>query len=455
MADQLNLTQLLTCNVCGDILSEPITLSCGNTICSHCFPVNSPSNKKSVFVCPISQCTSASHLFGPELLVDASISEIANILREYLASCPCPLSPVEEYENGYLDALSRAVVPYLRCSGCHLTTVDPITSHCGHTFCRLCILQTKVDSDNCNVCYRPLPKYSHLSAQSSNKLIAQMIKSLQFAGALPFTTTETALLDANNNEQRNVPLFVSNNVILPGQKFKLPVFNAAHLNMFRSSLIPSSRYSGLCLASVHRNKPQVAQFGTILKIVGVEHRPDAIMIDVVGTDRFKLDSHREENESTLFADFELLPEASITQFGIEFPCSSAGDVAMIQEHAYGYSVELADTILHFIHHLGQAPNMPNGTLHAQTQGILGPLWFENMKTIHGAIPSKSDPAAVCWWAAVVLPTAPNDLYGLLRTVPLVDRLELVITWMQAMQNQWERCRSTAINAINRVANQYQ
>jgi hypothetical protein len=78
-----------------------------------------------------------------------------------------------------------------------------------------------------------------------------------------------------------------------------------------------------------------------------------------------------------------------------------------------------------------------------------------MKSLHGPMPSKLNPTAVCWWAAVVLPVAPTDLYILLRTIPIIDRLELVISWMQNLQSQWERCRSTAIHAFTQVPQQQQ
>jgi hypothetical protein len=78
------------------------------------------------------------------------------------------------------------------------------------------------------------------------------------------------------------------------------------------------------------------------------------------------------------------------------------------------------------------------------------MWYKNIQANYGPMPSSDDPVAVCWWAANALPTSSNDLYSLLRTVPIVDRLELVLSWMQAMQTQWQRCRNTAMEAINRA-----
>ncbi|GAA5800784.1 hypothetical protein HPULCUR_006222 [Helicostylum pulchrum] len=462
MTDRFNFTQSLTCVACGDILVDPITLSCGYTVCSHCFPVSSPTSvKKSVFRCPVPHCDSPKHLFGPELLADTTVLEFTNILRNYLPNCSLPPSPCEEMDTdtNSINLVANAVIPLLTCQSCSSPVVEPTTTPCGHTFCRLCVLQSKIDTDQCITCYRPLPKFSNLLAQAPNHLIARVVKDFQLSGFLPCNTRQTSLLDSINLQQYNVPLFISGTVILPGQSFRLPIYAPNHLRMFRNSLIPSSRYNGLCLASVHRSRPQVAQFGTILQIIGVEHRNDALIIDVVGVDRFKLENHEEQDETTLAANFEILHEASIRQLSIEIPNSPPADdhlgLQKQQEQVSQYTVDLAESILQFIHHLSEQSNMPTGSLHTQTAGLLGPLWLESMKSLHGPMPSKLNPTAVCWWAAVVLPVSHTDLYLLLRTIPIIDRLELVISWMQNLQSQWERCRSTAIHAFSQVAQQQQ
>lgn len=465
MTDRFNFTQSLTCLACGDILTDPITLSCGYTVCSHCFPVTSPASiKKSVFRCPVPHCDSTTHLFGPELLVDVTATELTHVLRHNISQCSRPPSPCDDMEvdnhcEKSNDMIINAVIPLLKCQLCSSPVADATTTPCGHTFCRLCLLQQKVHNDTCSTCSRPLPKYNTLLTQAPNHLLSRIVKDFQLSGLLPCNTRETPLLDSINLHQRNVPLFISGTVILPGQSFRLPIFQANHLAMFRHALIPSSRYNGLCIASVHRSRPQVAQFGTILQVVGVEHRTDAIIVDVVGVDRFMLSNHEEQDENTLTSDFEILHEQAIRQLSIELPNSPPADdhegILQQKQHIAGYAIELADVVLQFIHHLGKAPTLPAGSIHTDTTGLLGPLWFESIKSLHGPMPSKMNPQAVCWWAALVLPVAPTDLYLLLRTIPIIDRLELVISWMQNLQTQWERCRSTAIHAYSQVVQQQQ
>ncbi|KAI8383015.1 PUA-like domain-containing protein [Blakeslea trispora] len=467
--NQFNLIQSLTCIACGDILIDPITLSCGNSICSQCFPITSPTSlKKAVFRCPAPHCDSATHLFGPEMFTDAILMELTHSLRN-LITCTSDSDSDSSMNEKQIARRTNAITSHLYCTMCSNPISDAVTTPCGHTFCRICILQSKVNHDTCYTCHRPLPKFSNLSTQPHSQVIARIIKDFQLSGLLPFGKQETEKLDSNHLHQEDIPLFVSGAIIMPGQRYRLPIFAPNHLRMFHKVIIPSSRYNGLCLVSVHRSRPQVAQFGTILQIVGLEKKSDAIILDVVGVDRFRLKSHKEA-ESQLIGSLEILHEPTFNQSNLDislfYPSeflptthSSALDndeqmaVAEQKEYLFTYTTDLAETIIQYIKHFASAPALPNHVLHAETAGLLGPLWFESAKSLHGPMPSKLDPVAVCWWAAAALPVPPNELYILLRTIPLVERLELIISWMQGLQFQWEKCRNIAIHAFSQATEQ--
>ncbi|KAI8333798.1 PUA-like domain-containing protein [Choanephora cucurbitarum] len=469
--NQLSLIQSLTCIACGDILIDPITLSCGNSICSQCFPITSPTSiKKAVFRCPAPHCDSATHLFGPEMFTDAILMELTYSLRNLLLS-----SSVDDKQNyspneKQLVKHTNTIASHLHCSVCTNPISDAVTTPCGHTFCRICVLQSKINHDACHTCHRPLPKFSSLSTQPQSQLVTRIIKEFQLSGLLPFSKQETEKLNSLSLYQENMPLFVSGAIIMPGQTYRLPIFAPNHLRMFHQVIVPSSRYNGLCLVSVHRSRPQVAQFGTILQIVGLEKRSDAIILDVIGVDRFRLESHREEAGSQLIGTLEILHEPVFNQSSLDIsllcpsefistpPSPALGkDEQMAlseqKEHLFTYTTDLAETILQYIQHFASVPTLPTHVLHAETAGLLGPLWLESVKSLHGPMPSKFDPVAVCWWAAAALPVPPNELYILLRTVPLIERLELIISWMQGLQFQWEKCRSIAIHAFSQATEQ--
>ncbi|KAI9486837.1 MAG: PUA-like domain-containing protein [Benjaminiella poitrasii] len=481
--DRFDLNQILICPVCNEVLEEPTTLSCGYTICLRCLSTSnsiiSAPVKTEVFRCPVSRCKAPTHIFAPQLSSDFVITEIVSIFRHYfLDTHLLPLSPPITYtcpdDNDAMYKMSmciNAIATLTRCHGCAFSipnnNVDMITMPCGHTYCRLCILKAKIESNSCPTCSNPLPKYKTLSEQPPNQLITTFLEyfrqkeqTSRLLIDVDQTTTSPSMTFFNNTlpseDYQHVPLFISGKVILPGQRLRLPIFSSKHLHMFRNALIPSftsHRQDSICLAAVHRIHPQLAQFGTILKITSVEHRADTIIIDVIGLDRFKLETHYENENGTIIGDFSLLKEVALGHRDGTF-ISEEGQEKL--GYMASYATDLADIILQFVHRLGSPTNsaavMTTNTvfMHTQTDGLLGPLWLESVKSLHGPEPSRDDPAAVCWWAAAILPLPSKDLYGLLRTQSIIDRLEFVISWMHDLQSQWKRCRSAAIHAFSKV-----
>lgn len=443
MIQQTDLVQALTCLVCGNVLKDPITLSCGYTICSHCFPVFNPTTiKKSIFVCPVPHCNATTHIFGPELLHDATIIRLTYILQR---SIPFPDVNSSSKSN---DNVMKSIIPILNCSSCHQTYADPTTTPCGHTFCKLCLLRHKIGQNTCLSCSRPLPKYTNLMAQTPNYVLSNILNGLQLTDFIHCDYRETNHLNNLSLQEHDIPLFVSGKVIFPGQRCRLSFYPSSMTNLLLS-LIPSSRYSNLCLVSIHRNRPEVAQFGTILQVINFEQSGDIVFLDVEATDRFKLEHHKEVGHLT--ADLVILLESD-TQKMLEY-YNMSSDQEALQTRLIQYTTDLARTILQFIKHIGQPSTMSSQVLHAQTAGLLGPIWLENMLKIHGPLPTSDNPAAVCWWAASVLPVPSNSFYTLLRTISLMDRLELVISWMKELESQWKQCREQAMQAILRVPQQ--
>ncbi|CAG8483963.1 5808_t:CDS:1, partial [Cetraspora pellucida] len=77
--DAYMILRLLSCPSCGYLLSDPVTLPCGNTFCSRCLSIS--SNKR--FECPITGCN---RLHGIDTRTDVTVSKLTEICRRDLSN---------------------------------------------------------------------------------------------------------------------------------------------------------------------------------------------------------------------------------------------------------------------------------------------------------------------------------------------------------------------------------
>ncbi|KAL0075836.1 hypothetical protein J3Q64DRAFT_1774395 [Phycomyces blakesleeanus] len=471
MNTTFQLTSLLTCAVCKEYLTDPISLSCGYTVCRTCLP---PSTllRKPTFVCPVSQCTSKAHLFGPQLFTDACVHGLSQLTRNTIDCYSRPPTPtsmddgknslaIQNIQQG--DHVIQSSTAMLQCHCCSQTMVNPITTHCGHTFCRLCVLQMKVTTDKCLNCKRPLPKFASLEAQAPNYLLESVKRGLQSAGAIrSLFANDSPFLSVTQWHETDIPLFTNGSLVLPNQPCRFPIFTAPLLRQMRHAIVSSSRYNGLCMAVVHQGLPSMAQFGTIVKIISVEHRHDAIIIDAIGLDRFKIEKYHQIEEDCMVASIEVLVDDEIVpRVDDHLHCSkritnNANDdyaQALIDFGFMPPTYDTASTLHQRI--LDMVQSSPTPSLNISTEGLLGPVWFENMQQIYGPLPSPKEASRLCWWVASVLPGSNTERYAFLSTDRLSDRLETAILWINQLESQWTRCRSSAVHAISQAILQQQ
>ncbi|ORY91303.1 hypothetical protein BCR43DRAFT_498865 [Syncephalastrum racemosum] len=508
-----SLDTMLACAACGNALYAPVTLSCGNTVCQKCVPPMSPQpdvRPRSTFLCPVSRCNSRSHLFGPDqtTFIDSSVQELCQLSHDINARS-------RKKARNSMDGRSISPPPklssddhILECSRCDQIMVKPMTMHCGHAYCRVCVLKTKIEYEGCVKCQGPLPRYNYLQDQAAiNRLLERAIalyqqdrrsqdinSSATISMSSSSSSSSSSLLSSSafTGPQRffSKPIFVTGVVILPHQHVRLPVVTLNHLRMLKNATYADHRCHGLCIAAVHRGRPNLSQYGTIIEIVSVEqYSNSSLIIDVVGRERFKVqgeygdtvdpeEARRRSQQqqmrqagardiAMLYADIEIVPEYPIlpqtatgssafasTSAPRETPTtpgsSSNSSVFSMSEKVHAYIMQLARTPPLRSSTSGASATL---SLSTSTEGLMGPLWFQTMQGIHGHLPPASQPGGVCWWAAVVLPVSGAERYALLRTLHLSDRLSLVWSWIKQLDAQWKRCRQTAINSVDKVFQQ--
>ncbi|KAI9317422.1 hypothetical protein BX666DRAFT_2100999 [Dichotomocladium elegans] len=388
--------ELFLCPVCQQRLDQPVTLSCGFTICRHCIPP--PSDKTDVFTCPVRYCHSSAHLFNRSL--DPNTDLVVDQLLQNGAGV-----------NGCKEEI-------MRCGKCADTLYDPVTNHCGHVYCRACLLTLKIEGASCLACRKPLPRYNYIQYEAvQNRLLQYHLGKSKHRQASK----------VHSNRCHLSFVYVTGLVILPLQHVRIPVVGTTHMRMLRQAIFQSG--SSLFFPAIHRGPPAMALYGTIVEIIGVEQRSESIVIlDVVGRERFKTardikaaDHHNNDDEGYNGIPAEGTP-------GNQEP--SIADARAI--HAYLCQLAVAQP--------------PRRFLSTSIVGLLGPSWFELMENTHGSLPPPHQPDALAWWAAIVLPLTSKERYSLLKTDSLQKRLHMVMIWIKALNNQWQSWRQAAINS---------
>ncbi|CEP13526.1 hypothetical protein [Parasitella parasitica] len=460
---------LLNCSVCQNQLIDPVTLSCGFTVCLTCLP-SQEEFQKSTFVCPVQQCNKESHLFGPSLYLDSCINQISKLKQPD----------------------DKQVTESLQCSiGNHLLE-HPITSHCGHSFCKLCVLQYKITNDSCKKCQKRLPSYQFIQHQPPNFILQQVLSAYNQQHAAQPDNVSAANHISNMSISFNplspstfyqaIPIFLTDFPVLPSQKLRIPIYTEQHRTFFINSLLICKEYQSLCFAIMAKSKANhKSHYGTMVKVNAVEQRSNDMVVDVIGLDRFRVTSVLKETDDFLQADLEMkfenvqdlvsatsghwidrrqetLEKQSTKLNPPPSPDSPMEDVAVssvilpksppAEPLIFTPATKLSSRIHDFVSDLSHSA--PSTSFCTAIEGLLGPVWLESVQGLHGSLPAVDNAVAMCWWAAVVFPVSNTDRYHLLETDALEDRLKIVLSWIDDLKSQWGSCRKTAMNSAAKV-----
>ncbi|KAI7871383.1 ATP-dependent protease La domain-containing protein [Mucor mucedo] len=377
-----------------------------------------------------------SHLFGPDLYLDDVTQKV--IQNDFIS------------QDTLNEAIYGEAATVFQCSiGNHLLE-GPVTNHCGHTFCKLCLLQYKITHDSCNKCQKRLPSYQFIHNQPLNFLLNNLLSI--FSNIRPYNNIEIArpnqisnvsisFLDLNHVTYQNIPIYLSDFAVLPSQKLRIPIYTQQNRTFFQNALIACKEYQCLCVGILSKDKSnKKGKFGTIVKITSIEQRANDMLVDVIGMDRFKVLSVNQETDDFLSADLEM-------QFENE---QDLERVMSTQNHwtEKRHIIKLSNNVHDFISEL--AHSTPSTSFCSAVEGLLGPVWLDSVQGLHGPLPSGDHPVAMCWWAAVVLPVSNTDRYLLLETPALEERLTIILSWIHDLKSQWGNCRRTAVNSVAKV-----
>ncbi|XP_015922993.1 LON peptidase N-terminal domain and RING finger protein 1-like [Parasteatoda tepidariorum] len=276
------------------------------------------------------------------------------------------------------------------CSLCLQTFLEPITTSCGHTFCRRCLLRWFDHKPSCPLCKSHLNSYITEYKKGTTKFVLGLQKQLfpdVYAERESLHFKEMAkLFHSDKQHQHVLPLFICT-LAFPSLPCPLHVFEPRYKLMIRHCLEAGRSRFGMC-ASIDN---KISEYGTVLEIKEVSFFPDGrSVVYTVGVKRFRVLS-KEEHDSYPIAMVEFLQDENF------FVSENYKDRHnSLYTTAAGWFAGLSQAMKsQVLQHFGPMPEL-------QVTTAEGPSWF--------------------WWVLAILPLDQKIKVQILAMTSLEHRL---------------------------------
>ena len=368
-------------------------------------------------------------LNGGRLLATYTLAELGELKYDSEVAYQT-MSPTgnnyEDLDIAMLHHLREATKSELDCQVCYALMLDPLTTTCGHTFCRNCVARVLDHSTMCPICRRNLPMPPGVRDVPSNvrlgDLLLGLCPELLAARAEAAAHEEVAI-----QGEKNVPLFVCA-LAFPSMPTFLHIFEPRYRLMIRRAIESGDRKFGMIMYNSrgqvqgHLGSTQFMEYGTLLHINSMELMPDGrSLIECRGVSRFRvkdwghLDGYIVGNTQRL------------------------DDVSYAEEEAIEVS-ETAEQVAEQNDSLAQLDRKSTlELLHIGTDFITkmraasAPWLHERVLAVYGSPPD--DPALFPYWFASILPISEEEKYKLIPTTSVRKRLKITARWVRRIEAQ--------------------
>nr|XP_048716636.1 LON peptidase N-terminal domain and RING finger protein 1-like isoform X2 [Caretta caretta] len=212
------------------------------------------------------------------------------------------------HEPELRDLLS---VSDLECSLCIRMFFEPVTTPCGHTFCKECLERCLDHRPNCPLCKQSLREYLKAGKYNPTVLLVEIMAATfpsQLADRKRVHEAEMAEL---SNLTKNIPIFVCT-MSFPGISCPLHVFEPRYRLMMRRCQETGTKMFGMCM---YESGKSFADYGCMLEIQHMEFLADGrSLVDTIGRRRFRV-LRRGHRDGYNTADIEYLEDEKATKDG--------------------------------------------------------------------------------------------------------------------------------------------
>ena len=331
----------------------------------------------------------------------------------------------------------------LDCHVCYNVMCDPVTTPCGHTFCRKCLARVLDHSSLCPICRRHLTLPPSLERQPSNIRILAILEAL-CSDLVNLRREAITLEESGVAGELDTPLFVCT-LAFPSMPTFLHIFEPRYRLMIRRAMEGNGQFGMLPYNRYRQPQGDLGQteflhYGTMLRILNAQTFPDGrSLIETVGVGRFRVLAHGsidgytvgrvEKVEDVSMAEEERL-EAEDTTVALAAapvtpPSTRNRRLSTSQAHNQGENA---------LERMSTHQLLAKGIdFIARMQAHSAPWLHQRILDAYGHPPM--DAALFPYWFASVLPIAEEEKYLLLKTTSVRERLKMVVGWVRRTEGQ--------------------
>ncbi|XP_077984648.1 LON peptidase N-terminal domain and RING finger protein 3-like [Glandiceps talaboti] len=244
-----------------------------------------------------SMSSSSSSSTRSRLSLSSAVIEIGKRKRNDLSPLSSPIKTHFKFSKIEVRPRTpREVKPEMidksdyECSLCFRLYYQPVTTPCGHMFCRNCLDRCLDHNNKCPLCKHSLIEYLAERREATTEIMEKMVvkflpQELEERKKLHEAEMEELANYANSDSVSEIPVFVCT-LAYPTIPCPLHIFEPRYRLMVRRCLETGARQFGMCLPN---DQTGFAEYGCMLEVRDVQFFPDGrSVIDAIGGRRFKV-----------------------------------------------------------------------------------------------------------------------------------------------------------------------
>ena len=359
----------------------------------------------------------------------------------------CAWQPVSGTEADFrasdqdlLSCMRESAHRELECRVCYNIMFDPVTTPCGHTFCRKCLARVLDHSVDCPMCRQALPIPLSLKDQPSNKRLVGLLNGLCREETLH--REQVLQTEEGGTGDMDTPIFVCA-LAFPGMPTFLHIFEPRYRLMIRRAFESNQQFGMVMYNRAGWSQGVLGpshfmQYGTMLTITHYRILPDGrSLIQTRGLYRFRVKSTGTLDGYTV-GSVERVEDISVAE-----------EEALEAEELRS-AADPADTPLENESELSRSLPQDQATPNLNTmsttelyesgiefirrmQAQSAPWLHHRILDAYGGPPE--DPATFPYWFACIVPIVEEEKYFLLRTTSVRERLKIVVSWVRRIEHQ--------------------